>query len=255
MTILIHPRIFAMTEQPSWSTQKSFSSGAIHMEQNKHTKKMQDKPALLVVTDVADNILLSIVGSTQWFNGFAELGDIDTLANTTLRIDSGRTMTTGNSFKLDQSLPVTPRIPALEFVTASAYNEKIRKSGVAAKAYLVVDYLEIYSKDDISLWPTIHWDSATPFDALGLGVDLPYLQVSVGDMASDQALRLTRTDLDLSQHTVQMADASLKIYFKNMFRDWSGAKAEMDAVLAAIPGVGTSFEDIEAKELTAFPVA
>lgn len=254
MTIMIHPSLFPRTERSAYLTQKAFHTSSSYKVDNRHTTKMENKPALLVVTDVDDNILLSLVGRTQWNEGAATLGASDTLAHNFMRTDTGRELTDSNTAKFTDTYPTVPRIPSLDFRPASQYAETIRNTGTATKAYLVVNYLDEYSTTVISDWPVIYWDGVTKFNAAGLGADLPYLQVSVGDMASDQALRLTRTDLDKSEHTVQMADASLKIYFKNLFHDWSGTKAELDAILAAIPGVGTSLADIEEKEQVAFPV-
>ena len=222
---------------------------------NIRTRVLENKPALLVVTDALDNILLSIVGETAWYSDAVKMSDQD--IDLMFRVDYGTDSEVDSDFrKLDYYQPVRPRLPALTFTPAAQYSETIRNTGTAAKVFLIVDTLELYSTTDISAWPLTHWDGNTALNVAGLPASEPYLQLSVGDLASSASVRLTRLDLDTAEHTVQMADPIIYMYFTNMLRDWSTAKADLIALLTSIPEIGTDRADIEAKENTAYgPIA
>jgi len=246
MSIMIQPDILAICESKSGDVQKQFD---VTNPANVQSRALDDKPALLVVTDATDNILLSIVGHTAWHSHDVKLQGHDVAL--TYRNTSGTAETAFTA------LTLKPRIPALSFTPTANFAEKIRQSGTAAKAYLIVDHMELYSRlavdDATNPWPVAYWDGSVALDVASLPETLPYLQLSVGDLSTDASVRLTRLDLNMAEHSVQMADPVIYLYFPNILRDWSTAKDELTALLMDVTHVGTDQADIEAKELVAFP--
>lgn len=252
MAIMMHPDLLYMCEAHNQDVQLSFNAADAA---NIRTRVLENKAALMVVTDALDNILLSIVGKTQWYSDAVKMTDHD--IELTYRYDYGKDSEVDTDFRLlHETMPIRPRIPALTFTPAAQYSETIRNTGTAAKVFLIVDTLELYSATDVSAWPVSRWDGSVALNLAGLPASEPYLQLSVGDLASSASVRLTRLDLNTAEHTVQMADPIIYMYFTNVLRDWSTAKADLTALLTSIPEIGTDRADIEAKEIAAYgPIA
>lgn len=249
MAILMHPRLILNAESAAFPLYTTYNQDEAHLETTRYTRTLEDKPALLVVTDATGNILLSLVGKTKWSTESLLTDDATQLAHQIVRRNSGW-LTKGSSTTINDDLR-QPLVPTLEFFPFVQYAASIRQSGTIAKAYVLVDTTETYSVTDESTWPAAYYDGSTAFDVATLPDTLRYLQVSVGDLASDQALRFTYLDLNVNDTTVQMADPSLRIHLVNLFRDWSTAKDELTSLLGGVTSVGTSLEDIAAKEAAA----
>lgn len=251
MTILIHPTVMFESESLGETTQAVYDTEGANAN---ITNYLEEKAALMVVTDSADNILLSILGQTKWVGAnMAALGDDFDLGNLVLRHKNGA-LTETNVYSLGSGneRQWTPYIPALRYTPTATFSETIRQSGVAAKAFLLVDTRESYSASDISQWPVGLWDGSAPLNINGLPANVPYLEVSVGNTASSATLRLTDVNLDVGQSSVQTADPFLDIHFTNSFRDWSGSKAEIEAVLAGLTAVGKTIDEVGQKEAVAY---
>lgn len=250
MALLIHPRILSRGEIYNSKTQQSFSRITSNTtDDNKHTRILEAKPALLVVTDIDGNILLSMVGVTRWSESTPVLGPDHLLTPLMYRKEIGEATTDFGTMAAIHSL--LPIIPALDFIPKSAYTETIRQSGTAAKAFLIVDTHELYSQSSASAWPVALWDGSVPFVAADLAANMHYLEVSVGDLASEESLRLTSLVIDMDNKTVQMADAIFRVYFTNMLHDWTGMRDELNTLLALGTSMGIDQASIEAKEAAA----
>lgn len=254
MTLLVHPDILYAAESASEQPQSVFANDPANIQ----TRMMEDKPALLVVTDATGAILLSVVGQTKWHSTDVKLAGEPYEINLTYRSEYTDAET---SFS---PLALVPRLPALTFTPASKFVEEIRNTGTATRAFLIVDTLEQYSPVSVegefdangvetrAPWPVGYWDGSVALDVATLPAELPYLELSVGDLNSGASIKITRVDLLLEEGTVQMADPVVYLYLPNILHDWSTARDELIALLTAIPEIGTDSADIQAKEAVAY---
>lgn len=247
MTIMVHPDLIHEAESTARYTQGIYANDA----SNKYARTLENKPALLVVTDASQNILLSIVGHTQWYSdAFATLDSSFDIGGLYLRFDESTVDQAASVRPINLAIPrtLTPYAPALRFYRLESFIDDIRQAGVAAHAYLLVDPQEGYSATDISSWPVALWDGSVAYTEGSIPASVRHLELSVGDTQSDATVRLTNTNLDPSQNVVQTADPFIPLHFTNMMGDWSGAKAELLSVIDSMPAMATTLEGVLTKE-------
>lgn len=249
MSIFVNPMVNFIAEHQAYDTQLAFSGTGTTSEAARY---LENKAALLVVVDASDNILLSLVGKTEWSTTPME-NDAYRLQHRYFRSDYGSDITsTAKHTDLETFRPLCPLVPALRFTPMEQFMATIRNTGLAAKAYLIVDTLATRSQTDIALWEPALWEGTSPLDIMALPESVKYIQLGVGDTVTDQPVRLTNTSIDVDHSVVQLADGFIQLYFTNMYNDWSGMREAMDARLAAIPSIGKTLQDIADKEAIAF---
>ncbi|TMP46268.1 hypothetical protein CWB96_00105 [Pseudoalteromonas citrea] len=237
MAIVLHPSLLWAAERYAGNTANSYAlvSPSIHL-----VRKIDRKPAMLLVLDEGNNILFSVLGYTVWH---LEAGGLPREQhNVSFNYRSGSEAGEAGFSHLASLLP---SVPALRFVPLDDYSALIRNAGAAVKAYIISDRDEEYKdnynepyKSTLASWPTHLWDGSTPIDIESLVH--PCLEVSVGDLASDSVLRLTNTTIKLEDGSVKIADPYIDIYFANALRDWSTARQEFEALLNDIEQVSTT---------------
>ncbi|MDK1290080.1 hypothetical protein [Pseudoalteromonas umbrosa] len=247
MTLMVHPAAFYESESLLQHSQKSYSRTDPN---DKYMRYLEEKPALLVLTDDQGTILHSIVGKTSWKgNVFPPLGEEFDLGQLYARQKTGAA-SAAVIYQLDHQnkRPMTPYVPLLVFDTQRAYSEEVRNAGTVAKAYLVVDKYEHYSSEDITLWPDELWQGQAPLDINSLPEGVSYLMVSTGASHSDNAVFLSDLHLDPNTHIIRLVNDQMALCFPNLIGDWSDAKAQMMAIIADFPYVGHSYDEVVAKE-------
>lgn len=245
MSIYIHPMVNFVSENATLDTQQSFK---VDSPASEATRYLENKPAMLVVTDVNNTILLACVGSTAWHSSPMD-SDGYRLQHSYYRSShSGEATLTSKHKTFDTTRPLCPLIPALRFTPLEQFTTDIVNSGTASKAFLLVDTLATRSATDISTWEGALHDGTVPLDTAALPSNVKYIQLGLGDLTTDQPVRLTSAEIDVEQSVVQIADGYVQLYFTNLYHDWSGMREALDARLAALTGVGVSPQDIADKE-------
>tara|TARA_B100000700_G_scaffold311500_2_gene393799 strand:+ start:208035 stop:208745 length:711 start_codon:yes stop_codon:yes gene_type:complete len=235
-----------MSEKQTQDTQLAFLQTD---PANEPTRYLENKPAMLVVTDEANNILLSLVGMTKWDLAYMD-NDEFAIQSRYFRHDAGNIESYHTD--LDALRNLCPTVPAFRFTPAEQFTADIRNTGTATKAYLIVDTHATRSTADISTWEVELWDGTAPFDVAALPEEIKHLQLGIGDTTTNQPVRLTSTAVDKSESVVQLADGYINMFFMNMYHDWSTMRDAMEARLAAMPSFGKSLQEIADKEAIAF---
>ncbi|MDW7551353.1 hypothetical protein [Pseudoalteromonas peptidolytica] len=231
MALIIHPQVLMAAEKANHGPQSSISQGSadIHV-----TRKIEKKPTLLIVVDGQNNILASTAGRTLWANNERTKLPADKYGiNYTSRNSDGNDLTSFNTVVNYQ-----PMIPALRFIPYQDYDIELRNSGTIAKAYLISDRNEQYSTVNIETWPSEMWRGDEPFDVTTSGYK--YLELTVGTEQSDATLRFSSLDVDQNDQVIKLIEPHINVYFTNFLRDWSNAKAELEARLNSIESVSTT---------------
>lgn len=251
MSVYIHPMVSFLSESPSDDTQMALYSSDPAVA--KATRYLESKPALLVITDASNTILLSLIGTTGWSTDPMD-NDSTKLQHLYYRNSHGGDISsTAKHQRLDQLRPQCPLVPALRFTPLSQFTSEIINTGTAAKAFLLVDVSATRSPTDISQWEAGLREGTTPLDTAALPSGLQFMQLGLGTIESDEPVRLTNDAIDVNQSVVQLADGYIQLYFTNMFHNWTGMREALDARLAAITGVGTTLQDIADKEAALTP--
>ncbi|USD31144.1 hypothetical protein J8Z24_21250 (plasmid) [Pseudoalteromonas sp. SCSIO 43201] len=231
MSLVIHPVVLIAAENRTHYAQLSIheSSRDIHL-----TRKIEYKPALLIVVDAQNNVLASTVGTTYWSTKErSNLSPSQHGVNFTYRTSNADAVTA-----FSQTVNLQPLTPALRFTPYQDFDVALRNSGTIANAYLITDRNEQYSRIDIETWPSEMWRGDEPFDVTASGYK--YLELTVGTEQSDATLRFSSLDVDQNDQVIKLIEPHINVYFTNFLRDWSNAKAELEARLNSIESVSTT---------------
>ncbi|TMP46264.1 hypothetical protein CWB96_00085 [Pseudoalteromonas citrea] len=198
-----------------------------------HTRYLEGKPAILVVVDSQSKVLFSISGKMKWHKG-PWLGTQSLLINDFCFSAAGLEQVTPNRVLFGSFGPNTP---ALVFSPSLQVSEDIKAKGVISQGYLLVDFEEKASTVADTFWTDVP-DSRGVFDASK--TSYPYTKISVDDVRSMAAVRLTNSNLDVVNQSILAVDAQIYISPNALFTDFNVLKNEFEALLMSIDGVDLS---------------
>ncbi|USD31138.1 hypothetical protein J8Z24_21220 (plasmid) [Pseudoalteromonas sp. SCSIO 43201] len=239
MAIMLNPMLVYQSESMNEATQGAFKQSDPNIAL---TRQLENKPAMLVITDENDTVLLTTVGETHWNMSQERQGNEHDLSG--FYFYEQMSEQAQQPVLSQYNTPIKPVLPTLVFTSNAVSAERILAKGVATKSYLVVDNKEYFSKKVTLGWHDALFNEGQFNRALS---DLPTLELSIGEISAYTDVRLTELELDPDSHTVHVAGKALHICFRNLLGDWTQTNTELKALLSTIAELGVDQSSIDAQ--------